>query len=240
MIISGGRNKKGVSDAIYCLYPSLLDIDPPRLPSVYLSRVNVSLKNSPRYGHASAIVGSDYFVICGGLKSDGTPCEGKLFSHVANIDSSDGTQMKWIQQSAMMSTTTPTPRSGHCLVPYHCKNIGKGVICFGGVTKTGKPCQDVWMMKLDSDDLMNWMLISEDATPIGSNVSGSCIKIKDDGIVVSLCDSRGRVIYVTISFDGADTCIFWNRNLESPKILKCVSDESVPASVVRVRERSNV
>ena len=160
VIIQGGRDvdTNVVSKNIYCLYASILDVDPPRLPSVYVTRLS---DGDHRYGHASAIVDSFYF-ICGGKGKDSRPYENDTFWRVAKIDS-DGTSMSWIPTNVSNKSNTPSPRHGHCVVSFRYKKRS-GVGCFGGIdARSGKPCVDVWMMWMD--EMTTWYSCNRARTP---------------------------------------------------------------------------
>jgi len=240
VLIDGGRDVETnqVSNKIYCLYPSVLDVDPPRLPSVYVTCVS---SNGYRYGHASAIVlDSGYYFVCGGQDKSGCFYENETFWCVAKLDM-DGTSMSWISQQ-QTNKICPTPRSGHCVVPFQTlKEKRAGIVCFGGIeAKTNKLCTDIWMMWMD--DTNTWISMrSSNKVQIQSNVSGYCIESrKDDVVVMSLCDANGRVIYATISLLRLE--VTWNEYLESPRILTTSTTmkqhTAVPAAHVRMFDDS--
>ena len=160
VIIQGGRDvdTNVVSKNTYCLYASILDVDPPRLPSVYVTRLS---DGEYRYGHASAIVDS-FYLICGGKGKDSRPYENDSFWRVAKIES-DGTSMSWIPTNVSNKSNTPSPRHEHCIVSFRFKNRS-GVVCFGGIdARSGKPCVDVWMMWMD--EMTTWYVVFERHRP---------------------------------------------------------------------------
>ena len=230
VIIQGGRDvdTNVVSNGIYCLYSSVLEVDPPRLPSVYVTRLS---SEHHRYGHASAIVEKDslYFV-CGGKGKMGSPYENELFWQVAKIDS-DGTNMSWIPSTltSQQKSNIPSPRINHCAIPFRCKNRS-GVVCFGGIdARSGKSCTDVWMMWMD--ETTTWYSLHSSKNVMIK--SGYCVESRDKSVVLSLCDVDGLVVYATLCFSKG--VVIWNDNMASPRILASISGEmSSTAAHVRV------